>query len=147
MTGFAIRNDRVMLVVLAVVLAAGAGTYGGMSRSEDPGFLIRTAVVNTAFPGASPARVEQLVTDKLEKTIQEIPEIDFLSSESRTGISTIYVNVKESETDLQPIWDKLRRKVDRARGDLPDGIAGPFVNDEFGDVFGTVLAVTGEGYS
>ncbi|HMB70162.1 MAG TPA: efflux RND transporter permease subunit [bacterium] len=147
MTGFAIRNDRVTLVALAVVLAAGIGTYGGMSRSEDPGFLIRTAVVNTVFPGASPARVEQLVTDKLEKTIQEIPQIDFVSSESKTGISTIYVNIKESETDLRPIWDDLRRKVDRARGDLPDGIVGPFVNDEFGDVFGTILAVTGEGYS
>lgn len=147
MTGFAIRNDRVTLVALAVVLAAGIGTYGSMSRSEDPGFLIRTAVVNTVFPGASPARVEQLVTDKLEKRIQEIPEVDFVSSESKTGVSTIYVNLKESETDLQPVWDNLRRKVDRARGELPDGIVGPFVNDEFGDVFGTILAVTGEGYT
>jgi len=147
LTGSAIRNDRVTLVALAVVLAAGAGTYGGMSRSEDPGFIVRTALVTTVFPGASPARVEQLVTDKLEKKIQEIPQIDFITSRSKTGASILYVNVKEEETDMRPIWDDLRRKVERARGELPDGVIGPVVNDEFGDVFGTILTVTGEGYT
>ncbi|MCA9753423.1 MAG: efflux RND transporter permease subunit [Gemmatimonadetes bacterium] len=146
-TSAAIRNDRVTLVALLVVLVAGISAYGGMPRSEDPGFVIRTALVLTYFPGASPARVEQLVTDKLEKTIQEIPQIDFISSQSKTGVSIIYVNIREDEPVMRPIWDDLRRKVQRAQGQLPDGVIGPFVNDEFGDVFGTILTVTGEGYS
>ncbi|MEZ5066010.1 MAG: efflux RND transporter permease subunit [bacterium] len=146
-TSAAIRNDRVTLVALLVVLVAGISAYGGMPRSEDPGFVIRTALVLTYFPGASPARVEQLVTDKLEKTIQEIPQIDFISSQSKTGVSIIYVNIREDEPVMRPIWDDLRRKVQRAQGQLPDGVIGPFVNDEFGDVFGTILTVTGEGYT
>lgn len=147
MTGLALRNDRVTIVALVVILLAGISSYGGMSRSEDPGFIIRTAVVLTYFPGASPERVELLVTDKLEKTIQEIPQIDFLSSESKTGLSAIYVNIKEDESVMRPIWDDLRRKVERGAADLPEGVIGPFVNDEFGDVFGTLLSIRGEGYS
>jgi multidrug efflux pump subunit AcrB len=108
MTGFAIRNDRVTFVALAVVLAAGIATYGSMSRSEDPGFLIRTAVVNTVFPGASPERVEMLVTDKLEKAIQEIPQIDYLASKSKTSLSTIYVNIKEPRRSRPPPPTPLR---------------------------------------
>jgi multidrug efflux pump subunit AcrB len=118
-----------------------------MPQSEDPGFIIRTAMVFTSFPGASPERVEQLVTDKLEKAIQEMPEIDFLSSESKTGASLIFVNIQESYTEMRPIWDDLRRKVERVRPDLPDGIIGPRVDDEFGDVFGTIVTLTGDGFS
>ena len=106
LTAAALRNDRVTLVALAVVLLAGVLSYRTMSRSEDPGFIIRTAVVVTHFPGASPARVEQLVTDKLEKTIQEIPELDFISSESRTGTSVIYVNIRE---EFRRMRDELTR--------------------------------------
>ncbi len=73
-----------------------------MPQNEDPGFIIRVALVMTYFPGASPERVEQLVTDRLEKAIQEIPELDFLSSESKTGVSLIYVNVLESYTRDAP---------------------------------------------
>jgi multidrug efflux pump subunit AcrB len=103
--------------------------------------------VTTYFPGASPERVEQLVTDKLEKAIQEIPELDFLTSQSKSGVSVIFVNIKESYTEMRPIWDDLRRKVDRAKGDLPENVNGPFVNDDFGDVFGIVIALTGDGYT
>ena len=116
-------------------------------RAEDPGFVIRTAMILTYFPGASPERIEMLVTDKLEKVILEMPEIDFLNSESKTGASIIFVNMKESYTHMRPIWDNLRRKVERALGDLPEGAIGPFVNDEFGDVFGTIVTISGEGYS
>ncbi len=108
---------------------------------------MRVTQVLTFFPGASPERVELLVTDKLEKAIQEIPQLDFVGSTSRTGVSEVYVNIQESEQRMRPIWDDLRRKVERARRELPDGIVGPLVNDEFGDVFGTVFALTGEGYT
>ncbi|MEO0972791.1 MAG: efflux RND transporter permease subunit, partial [Pseudomonadota bacterium] len=146
-TRLAMERDRVTLVALAVVLFAGMAAYQSMPRNEDPGFIIRTALVQTFFPGASPERVEQLVTDKLEEAIQEMPELDYINSESKAGVSVVYVNIKETYTELRPIWDKLRRKVEAAGNELPEGISGPFVNDEFGDVFGTVVALTGEGFS
>ena len=101
----------------------------------------------TYFPGASPERVENLVTDKIEEAVQEMPELDFVQSESRTGISIVFVNIQERYKEMRPIWDDLRRKVDRVRPELPEGTIGPFVNDEFGDVFGILLTLTGEGYS
>lgn len=145
-TRLAIDNDRVTIVAFLLVLVAGIGAFVNLPRDEDPGFVIRVAQVVTAFPGASPARVEQLVTDKIEKVIQEMPELDYVTSESAAGLSIIRVNLKEEYQNLRPIWDDLRRKVDSVREDLPSGIRGPFVNDEFGDVFGAVLALNGEGF-
>ncbi|MGD2114889.1 MAG: efflux RND transporter permease subunit [Acidobacteriota bacterium] len=147
LTRAAIERNRVTLVALLVVTLAGIQAFLTMPQAEDPGFIVRTALVLTHFPGASPERVELLVTDKLEKAIQEIPELDYVHSQSKTGISIVYVNVKESYDHVRPIWDDLRRKVDRVRGDLPEGTVGPFVNDEFGDVFGTIVTLTGDGFS
>lgn len=147
LTRAAIEKNRVTIVGALVVLLAGYGAFQKMPRDEDPGFIIRTALVMTYFPGASPERVEQLVTDRLEEAIQEIPEIDHLTSLSKTGVSILYVNIQEKYRQMRPIWDDLRRKVDRVRPDLPEGTIGPFVNDEFGDVFGILIALTGEGFS
>ena len=146
-TAFALKNNRTTIVLMLVILLAGFQSYLNMPRAYDPGFIIRAAQVVTYFPGASPERVEQLVTDKIEKVVQEIPELDFVTSESRTGVSIILVNIKESYKNMRPIWDNLRRKIDDTKSELPDGIIGPVVNDEFGDVFGIVLTLTGEGYS
>ncbi len=147
LTKFAIENNRITAITLLIIFLAGVSAYQNLPRDEDPGFIIRTALVMTYFPGASPERVEQLVTDKLEKAIQEIPELDFVRSESKTGVSLVYVNILDKFRNMRPIWDNLRRKVDKAAGDLPDGVRGPFVNDEFGDVFGVVLTVTGDGFT
>ncbi|UCF19210.1 MAG: efflux RND transporter permease subunit [Gemmatimonadota bacterium] len=146
-TRAAIEKNRITAVTLAIIIVGGLGAFANMSRDEDPGFIIRAAQVTTIFPGASPARVGRLVTDKLEKAIQEMPELDFITSESKSGVSVIMVNVKESYKEMRPIWDDLRRKVNRAAADLPDGVIGPTVNDEFGDVFGTLIALTGEGFT
>ena len=149
LTKFAIEKNRITVIALILLLFAGISTFKTMPRAEDPGFTIRWAIITTDFPGASPERVEMLVTDKLEKAIQEMPEIDFIASESKTGFSLISVVVKEEYSEMQPIWDKLRRKVERTknRGELPQGVIGPRLNDEFGDVFGTIVTLTGEGYS
>jgi multidrug efflux pump subunit AcrB len=146
-TQFAIEKKRISGTVLLIILVTGLLTYGTMPRDEDPGFIIRTALITTYFAGASPERVEQLVTDKLEEAIQEMPEVETISSQSKSGISIIYVIVKESYREMRPIWDDLRRTVDNVRADLPSGISGPFVNDDFGDVFGTLIAITAEGYT
>jgi multidrug efflux pump len=146
-TRFAIEKNRVTTVFLLIVLFGGIAAYQRSPRDYDPGFIIRAAQVVTYFPGASPERVELLVTDKLEKAIQEIPELDFIKSQSKTGLSIVRVEIQERYTAMRPIWDNLRRKVAAAAVQLPEGVVGPFVNDEFGDVFGIVLGLTGEGFS
>ncbi len=146
-TQIALEKKRITFVTLAIIFVIGILTYNNMPRAEDPGFIIRTALVQTIFPGASPDRIEQLITDKLEEAIQEMPEIDFIESRSKPGISIIFVNIKESYSAMRPIWDSLRRKVDRASSQLPSGIIGQIINDEFGDVFGSMITITGEGYS
>ena len=147
LTASAIRNNRVTLTVVALLLVAGGLAYQNLPKAQDPGFVVRTAVITTQFPGASPERVELLVTDKIEKKIQEMPEIDSITSESRTGISIINANIKESYKTMRPIFDDLRRKVDAVAPDLPAGSRTPVVNDEFGDVFGSVYTLAGDGFS
>jgi multidrug efflux pump len=134
-------------MLLLVIMFFGISAYKNMPKDYDPGFILRTAQVITYFPGGSPERVEQLVTDKLEKEIQEMPELDFVASESRTGVSIISVNIKESFKVMRPIWDNLRRKIDAVKDQLPSDAQEPIVNDEFGDVFGIVIGLTAEGYS
>ncbi|MEL7022227.1 MAG: efflux RND transporter permease subunit [Pseudomonadota bacterium] len=146
LTSVAIRQNRVTSVLVTLLILAGVSAYIALPKAQDPGFIIRTAVVTTRLPGASPERVEQLVTDKIEKKAQEMPEVDNITSDSRSGVSIVKVNFKESYKDMRPIFDDLRRKIDDVVEDLPDDVQGPFVNDEFGDVFGSVYALTGEGF-
>jgi len=147
LTATAIAKNRITLTVVTLLILAGIAAYNELPKAQDPGFIIRTVVITTRFPGASPERVELLVTDKIEKKIQEMPEIDSITSESRTGISLIYANFKESYTVMRPIFDDLRRKVDTVTPDLPQGSLIPEVNDEFGDVFGSVYTLKGDGFS
>ncbi|AZZ90671.1 efflux RND transporter permease subunit [Hahella sp. KA22] len=146
-TRLAIENNRLTIVLLLVIAVAGTLTFLGMPRAYDPGFVMRAAQVVTYFPGASPERVEELVSSQIEEAVKEIPELDFVKSESRTGVSIVTVNIKESYKDMRPIWDNLRRKVESTSTDLPDGVVGPYVNDEFGDVFGIVMTITAEGFN
>lgn len=146
-TRIALENDRVTVVALVLIVIGGLQAFLTLPRAEDPGFTIRTAAVVTYFPGASPERVEDLVTDPIEQEIEEIAELDFVNSESATGMSVIMVNILESEDEMRPIWDDLRRRVESASGRLPEGVIGPFVNDEFGDVYGTVITMTGHGFT
>ncbi len=147
LTSFALERRTVTGPLSVVLIFAGIGAYLDAPRQMDPGFIIRTAMITTYFPGASPERVEQLITDPIEKVVQEIPELDWVNSESRTGVSVIYVNIREEFKTMRPIWDDLRRKVDSVEPDLPDDIQGPFVNDEFGDVFPIMFSMTGDGFS
>ncbi|PIE71890.1 MAG: acriflavine resistance protein B [Deltaproteobacteria bacterium] len=147
LTELAIRKNRVTLIGLAVILIGGLLAYADLPRDYDPGFVLRVARVVTFFPGAGPERVEQLVTDKLEKVIQEIPELDYIKSQSKTGVSIVDVWIQDKYKNMRPVWDNLRRKVDRVRSELPDAAMEPIVNDEFADIFGILIALTGEGYS
>ena len=146
-TQFAINNNRVTIILVVLLILLGISTYFALPKAQDPGFIIRAAQITTYFPGASPERVENLVTDKIEKAVQEMPEIDFITSQSRTGISVITPNYKESYKNMRPIFDDLRRKVEDIENTLPQGIDGPHVNDDFGDVYGIIYGLMGDGFS
>jgi multidrug efflux pump len=145
-TSFALKNDKVTIVFSLLLFIYGIISFLDLPRAKDPGFIIRTAIV-TYFPGASAKRVEQLVTDKLEKQIQEMSEIDFIKSTSKSGVSIIFVNILEKHKNMRPIWDALRRKVEDGARQLPNGTSKPIVNDEFGDVYGSMISISANGLS
>ena len=147
LTRLALTNTRVTWLVLGVIFVAGLQAFKNMPRAYDPGFIIRAAQVVTYFPGAAAERVEELVSAPIEEVVKELPELDFVKSESRSGVSVVTVNVSESYTDMRPIWDSLRRKIDSIADDLPEGVSKPEVNDDFGDVYGIVVGLTGEGFT
>ncbi|WP_253451148.1 efflux RND transporter permease subunit [Halomonas sp. Y3] len=146
LTEAALRYNRVTIAGLLVVLLGALISYLSISRAEDPAVTVRVAQVVTYLPGATPERVEQLVTDPLETAIMEMPELDHVESTSRAGVSIIRVELRPDVKEVRAGWDKLRRKVGDARGKLPDEALAPIINDEFGDVFGIMLSLTGEGY-
>lgn len=148
-TKLAIDNNRVTYFILFIVVITGIMGYNSLSRNSMPPYTVRVASVVTNFPGAGPKRVESLISDKIEKVAQEIPEVDYISSESRTGLSVVTVNLKDNvdENELQAVWDRLRRKIDGIQNDLPNEIYGPTVKDEdIGVLFGIIVGLESDGY-
>ncbi|MBD3896040.1 efflux RND transporter permease subunit [Halomonas sp. ML-15] len=146
-TDAALRYNRVTAVALLVIFIGAVISYLGISRAEDPAVTVRVAQIVTPMPGATPERIEQLVTDPLETAIMEMPELDHVESTSRAGVSIIRVELRPDVDDVQAGWDKLRRKIGDMQGELPDEAHTPQINDEFGDVFGIMLSLTGEGFA
>ena len=142
-----IKNNRTSIALFLIIALSGVMTFFSISKDEDPDFIIRTAVVATVFPGASPQRVEELVTDKLEEKIREIDGVKTVESQSMSGISIVQVDFHDSIMEMGPLWQKLRNKVDDAGPSLPSEAYTPVVNDEFGDVFGILISLTGEGFN
>jgi len=137
---------RYLMIALAII---GALSYERLGQSEDPPFTFKVMVVRTLWPGATAREVEQQVTDRIEKKLQEVPYVDFLRSYSRPGESQIFFMIKDSApaSEVPNTWYQVRKRVGDMRHTLPAGIQGPFFNDEFGDTFGNIYALTGEGYS
>ena len=149
-TKISIENNRVTILIIAVIIILGLVGYNQLSRDSMPPFTVRVCKIITNFPGASPERVEKLVTDKIEKVVQEIPEMKTVTSESRPGLSIVKVelNADIDKKDLQPVWDKIRRKIDEIRSDLPENIHGPNVKDDaVGVTYGIQLGLEADGYS
>ncbi|MCP4198744.1 MAG: efflux RND transporter permease subunit, partial [Proteobacteria bacterium] len=146
---FSIKNKVVTLVFTALLVVGGIICYALLGRLEDPEFTIKDAVVTTHYPGATPMEVAEEVTDKIETAIQDMPQLDELESSSSQGLSVITVTIKDQYDNktLPQVWDELRRKVGDVQSELPPGTIPSIVNDSFGDVFGILLAITGDGYS
>lgn len=148
LTQFSIERNRISLTVLLVVIVMGFTVYQTLSRDSMPPYTVRVATVVTQFPGASPERVELLVTDKVEKIAQELPELKELSSTSRTGISIVNVTLVDQvqPENLQEVWDRLRRKLADMQ-DLPKNIKPYLDDDGIGEVYGIVLGLTTDGFT
>ena len=149
LTEIAFRYKEFVYFCIAIIFVAGIFSYQQLGRMEDPDFVIRQMVVSVAWPGASAREIEEQVTDKLEKKLQDTPGLDYLRSYSRPGQSIIYVFLKETtpEKDVRPTWLEVRNLANDVKASLPQGVVGPFFNDRFDDVFGSIYALTGEGFS
>ncbi|WP_346795908.1 efflux RND transporter permease subunit [Halomonas sp. Bachu 37] len=149
MVDYFLRHRAVSWLMTVVLLVGGTLSFLGMGQLEFPEFTIRNALVTTQYPGATPQEVEQEVTSTLEESIQEMPSIKRISSVSSDGLSQITVELQSTvqNEELEQLWDSLRRKVGDVQDRLPPGASQSQVNDDFGDVFGLMVNLTGEGYS
>jgi len=148
LTQFAIERNRITFTVLAVIIVMGLFMFNGLSRDSMPPYTVRIAAIVSQFPGASPERVELLVSDKIEKVAQELPELKEVTSTSRSGLSVVNVELKTdvSPEELQSVWDRLRRKLSSVKG-LPQGVKPSLKDDGIGDVYGIVVGLTSDGFS
>jgi multidrug efflux pump subunit AcrB len=146
---WAIGQRSLVTFFMLVVLVAGIASYLRLGRAEDPAFTIKTMVVQAAWPGASLDDTLRQVTERLERKLQETPNVDFLRSYTTPGQSTIFVNLKGTTPApaVPGIWYQVRKKIGDMRGTLPEGLIGPGFNDEFGDTFGIVYGFTADGFT
>jgi len=146
---WAIRHKQIVYFFIIAIITGGLWSYFHLGRSEDPDFTIRQAVVTAAWPGASAQQITQQVTDPLEKKLQDTKGLDYIKSFTHDGKTVIYVNLKDSvpKEEMQTRWHEIRNLVNDEWGSLPSGVMGPYINDRFDDVYGSIYAVTGDGFS
>ena len=147
LSNWAVRHQSVVLFLIIALSAAGTLAYLGLGRAEDPTFTIKTMVVQTAWPGASADDVQKLVAEPLEKRLQELPQLDYVRTYSRPGAAVLQIQLKDSVRgrDASDTWYQVRKKLSDSRNDLPQGVLGPFFNDEYGDVYAAVYMLTADG--
>jgi multidrug efflux pump len=147
---WALEHPALTRYLMVVLMVLGVAAYFQLGQDEDPPFTFRAMVVRTYWPGATAQQVAEQVTDKIERTLQEVPYADIIRSYSKPGESQIIFQIKDSSkpSDVPNVWYTVRKKVGDMRLTLPQGIQGPFFNDEFGDVYGVIYALEADtGYS
>ncbi|MGB0404639.1 MAG: efflux RND transporter permease subunit [Fusobacterium sp.] len=146
---YSIKNTIVVRFIVALLIIGGLFSYFKLGKLEDPEFKIKEALVVTLYPGASQHDTELFVTDKIEQALQKIPNIEFTESVSKNGYSQVKIKLKESvkSKELPQYWDNVRKKINDAQINLPQGVIPSIVLDDYGDVYGMFLAVTSDGYS
>ena len=146
---WALKHQSFVWYLMFVSVLAGIFSYMNLGRAEDPSFAIKTMVIQTRWPGATVDETMLQVTDRIEKKLEELDSLDYVQSYTRPGESTVFVFLKDTtEAKAIPqIWYQVRKKIDDIRGDFPQGIQGPGFDDEFGDVYGTIYAFTGDGFT
>lgn len=149
LSALALRWPQVSIFFITVIAIAGAMSYFKLGQREDPDFTFRAMVIRSIWPGASAEQTDQQVTDRIEKKLQEIPYFKHTRSYSRAGESLIVLELLDTApaAEVPQIWYQVRKKIGDLKGQLPADLVGPFFNDEFGDVFGSIWAFTGDGFS
>ncbi|MCJ8144168.1 efflux RND transporter permease subunit [Ancylobacter sp. A5.8] len=146
---WAVRERSLVIFFMLAVVGAGLFAYTRLGRAEDPSFIIKTMVVQAAWPGASVEDTLQQVTERIERTLQETPHLDSLRSYTRPGVTTIFVNLDgaASAQEVKDTWYHVRKSVGDMAHTLPRGVIGPGFNDEFGDTFGLIYGFTADGFT
>ncbi len=146
---WAINRRSLVVYFMIVALIAGAIAFLKLGRNEDPAFTFRTMIVSAVWPGATMEETLQQVTERLERTLQETPNLDNLRSYTVPGQTTIFVDLKGSTPPavVADMWYQVRRRVADMRHTLPQGLVGPFFNDDFGDTFGIIYGFTADGFT
>jgi len=146
---WALMHPALTRYLMVVLMVLGVTAYFQLGQDEDPPFTFRAMVIRTYWPGATAQQVAEQITDKLERTLQEAPFADKIRSYSKPGESQIIFQIKDSSkaSDVANVWYTVRKKVSDMRQTLPQGVVGPFFNDDFGDVYGVIYAIEGQGFS
>lgn len=146
---WALEHPALTRYLLLVLMVLGFSAYFQLGQDEDPPFTFRAMVVRTYWPGATAQQVAEQVTDKLERTLQEVPYADRIRSYSKPGESQIIFQIKDSSkaSEVPNVWYAVRKKIGDMRGTLPTGVQGPFFNDDFGDVYGVIYALESDGFN
>ncbi|RUL62199.1 efflux RND transporter permease subunit [Dyella dinghuensis] len=149
LSAWTLRHQSLVFFLMGMIALFGLLSYKHLSQSEDPPFTFKVMVIQTYWPGASAQQVQEEVTDRISRKLQETPAIDFLRSYSRPGESLIFFNIKDSAPSsiVPDTWYQVRKKVGDISAQLPQGVQGPFFNDEFGDVYTNIYALEGDGYT
>ena len=149
LTEVSLKNRALVWYFIIVTAIGGIFFYFKLGRMEDPNFTINQMVVTAAWPGASADQMEQQVTDKLESKFRDIPGVKEITSNTRAGTSVVYVTLRDDvdRSTIRDTWRDVRGFGNDVQSELPSGVYGPYYNDRFDDVFGSVYAVTGDGYS
>ncbi|MDN4059083.1 efflux RND transporter permease subunit [Massilia sp. YIM B02769] len=146
---WALEHIPLTRFLIAALLLGGIFSYQQLGQDEDPPFTFRVMVVKALWPGATAVQVAEQVTDKLERKLQETPHVDKIRSFSKPGETTILIELRESTPpqDVPDSWYQVRKKIGDIQGTLPQGVIGPFFNDEFGDTYGSIFALSGDGFT
>ena len=146
---WALEHIPLTRYLIAALLIGGILSYQKLGQDEDPPFTFRAMVVRAVWPGATAVQMAEQVTDKLERKLQETPYIDRIRSFSKPGETTIILELRESTPpkDVPDSWYQVRKKIGDIGGTLPQGVIGPFFNDEFGDTYGSIFALSGDGFT
>jgi multidrug efflux pump len=146
---WALAHRTLVLYAMLVLALFGVLSYAKLGQSEDPPFTFKVMVIRTGWPGATARQVEEQITDKIERKLQEAPNVDVIQSYSKAGESFVFFRIKDSAPAraVPDTWYEVRKKVGDIRSTLPAGITGPSFNDEFGDVYGNIYALVGDGFS
>ncbi|MEO7404699.1 MAG: efflux RND transporter permease subunit [Burkholderiales bacterium] len=149
LSAWALTHRPLVLFAMLALAIIGTLSYQRLGQSEDPPFTFKIMLIRTMWPGATAREVEQQITDKIERKLQETPHIDRVQSRSSPGESIVFFFVKDSApaSEVSSVWYQVRKNVGDMRDSLPAGVRGPFFNDEFGETYGNIYALTGQGFT